>query len=973
MAKTGTDYVLLRRNRFPHDDSMRPRSFVPMYMQPGLSLLLVLLQHLCASAAIPSAADIQTPEIGDHALHLLSPNLLELFLVNTKQPDPGGVNLWDWVNGEQNFVSPDTSSVKVIINGQTNIVSSIGFKRRPLYAPLLYWDLRIGNQLYLRLNTSIAVGASVQVINNGTLWPTNVLFTATADPLRFNPAIHVNQEGYLPSYPKKAAIGYYLGNLGEMTIPTNKFFIANAQSGSTVYQGTLTVRPDVGYQYTPTPYQLVYEADFTSFTTPGEYLLVVPGMGASLPFRIDHGIAMDFARTYALGMFHQRSGYAVGMPFTRFTHAADHTAPAAVPTNATSPFAFTWQTVSNYTTDINSANPPQIAPILTNFSAQLFPFINQGAVSVSGSHFEAGDYNRVTYNSAQLIHSLVFAADSLPGVGALDNLGIPESGDGISDALQEAKWEADFLVKMQDADGGFYYSVYPRDREYEIDVLPENGDPQVIWPKNTATTAAAVAALAQIASSPRFKQAYPQTTSNYLAKAKFGWQFLTNAIGRFGFDGAYQKIQHFDDDFTHRDELSWAACELFLATADSQYQSKLFEWFPDPTDSSTFRFGWQRMFASYGNAIRDYAFAVSSGRLSSGQINQSYLVKCINVITNAGNDVLTWSQHTAYGSSFPDLTKAYRGGGWYFSSEQAFDMVVAYQFNANALYIDALLRNMNFEAGCNPVNVSYLTGAGWKRPRNIVDQYSLNDMRTLPKDGIPISNITYGFQPVWVYQWELGSLVFPSDSLDNAPYPYYDRWCDDWNVSTEGSTTDTARSFAATAWLAAQTSLATQPWRSTNATIVTPITARLPGQPLTVSLNVADSNLSTTRIIWEAKGQEPIFGGPSYTFTPGPQSDAYWIEAEVQWPDGRRAFATNFVTVSTNAPPQLSNPEEVAGGFSFTLAATPYAIYVIQVSTNLTIWTPLSTNALPSTGQLTMTDSQASSFSRRYYRALQAP
>ena len=112
-------------------------------------------------------------------------------------------------------------------------------------------------------------------------------------------------------------------------------------------------------------------------------------------------------------------------------------------------------------------------------------------------HFEAGDYNRVTYNGAQLIHTLVFAADSLPGVGALDNLGLPESGDGISDALQEAKWEADFLVKMQDADGAFYYSVYPQYEEYELFALPENGDPQIVWPKNTGCTAAAVAALAQ--------------------------------------------------------------------------------------------------------------------------------------------------------------------------------------------------------------------------------------------------------------------------------------------------------------------------------------------------------------------------------------------------------------------------------------------------------------------------------------------
>ena len=44
-----------------------------------------------------------------------------------------------------------------------------------------------------------------------------------------------------------------------------------------------------------------------------------------------------------------------------------------------------------------------------------------------------------------------------------------------------AKWEADFIAKMQDTDGAFYYMVYPRDREYEFDVLPENGDPAVVW------------------------------------------------------------------------------------------------------------------------------------------------------------------------------------------------------------------------------------------------------------------------------------------------------------------------------------------------------------------------------------------------------------------------------------------------------------------------------------------------------------
>jgi hypothetical protein len=78
--------------------------------------------------------------------------------------------------------------------------------------------------------------------------------------------------------------------------------------------------------------------------------------------------------------------------------------------------------------------------------------------------------------------------------------------------------------------------------------------------------------------------------------------------------------------------------------------------------------------------------------------------------------------------------------------------------------------------------------------------------------------------------------------------------------------------------------------------------------------------------------------------------------------------------VSTNAPPQLSNPQRLAGGgFSFMLAGTPLATYVIQVSTNLAAWNPITTNTLPANGVLTITDPQANSFARRYYRALKAP
>jgi hypothetical protein len=914
--------------------------------------------------------ELQLPVDGDHELNILTPTVLELVLINSKQPDPATVDSWDWVTGQGVFAPPNMSSLQVLVNEQNDAITATGFKRRPVYAPLQNWDLRIGNQLYLRLSNPIPAGAQVQVVNDGTLWPTSMQFAASAGLVRTNPAIHVNEEGYMPAYPKKGIVGYYLGDMGEMPVPTNSFSVVNAQTGVTVYQGTLTRRPDAGYTYTPTPYQSVYEADFSSFTTPGQYRLAVPGMGASLPFRIDEGIAMDFARTYALGIYEQRSGVSVSMPFTRFTHAPDHLAPASVPTNASAPFQFTWYTISNYVVELNPNNPPQIAPQMTDPTAQLFPFVRQGTVDVSGGHFEAGDYNRVTYNAAQMIHLLMFGVDSLPGVAGLDNLGIPESGDGVSDLLQEAKLDADFLVKMQDSDGAFFYSVYPQYREYEIDVLPENGDPQVVWPKNTACTAAAVAALVQCSSSPRFKQAYPEAANNYFATALLGWRFVTNAIAQYGLSGAYQKIQHFGDDFTDRDELSWAACELYLATGDPQFQQDLFTWFPDPTDPATFNYGWQRMFACYGNAVRDYAFAATNGRLSAGQLDPNYLAKCLTVITNCGQDNLNWSQENAYGTSIPQLTKAYQGGGWYFSVEQAFDMVVAYQFDANPAYLDAIVRNINYEGGCNPLNVCYLTGLGWKRQRNVIDQYSANDRRALPKDGVPVSNLTAEFFSTYTYGTELAALTYPSDYANTAPYAYYDRWCDDWNVSTEGSTTDTARELATIAWLAARTSLAGQPWSWTNAAINVPAGAWLPGQPVTVSLSVADPHLSTARIIWEANGQEPAFGSQVYTFTPGPTNGAYWVEAEVQWPDGRRAFATNSVSVSANAPPELSTPQFVGSGFSFQLAGVPLATYVVQVSTDLKTWSALVTNTLPASGVMTITDTQTGAFSHRYYRAM---
>src|SRR5204863_4862878 len=118
----------------------------------------------------------------------------------------------------------------------------------------------------------------------------------------------------------------------------------------------------------------------------------------------------------------------------------------------------------------------------------------------------------------------------------------------------------------------------------------------------TAVTAAAVAALAQASSSPRFRKQFPDAAARYLEAARRGWAFLERAISRHGRDGAYQKMTHYGDEFMHDDELAWAACELFLATGDPAFQKKLLASF-DPADPKARRWGWWRLYDCYGRAI----------------------------------------------------------------------------------------------------------------------------------------------------------------------------------------------------------------------------------------------------------------------------------------------------------------------------------------------------------------------------------
>ncbi len=846
-------------------------------------------------ADFPSLA---LPAPGERTLHVLSPTVLEVGWITTDSSDRTASASMDGLKFFDALRSTGPKSFPTVtVAGQAAPVQAIGFKRRPVYAPLKHRDLRIGNFLYLQLRSPLEENQEVAVVINNPRFPTPNQITAKSDPLRLSPAIHVNQVGYSPGWRKTARVGFYLGTMGELNVPPqSEFQLVDAASGEIVHRGTLVLRPDQGFPYPW--YQHVLSADFSRFKTPGEYRLVVPGLGASHRFLIDDGIPAVFARTYALGLYHQRCGTDNALPFTRFIHGACHTGQAEVPTSTSRPTADFLESASK-----GIPNPDQTARPLISVDTSLYPFVRKGKIDVSGGHHDAGDYSKYTINSAGTIHHLVFAADSLPGAGDLDNLGLPESGNAKSDLLEEAKWEADFLVKMQDDDGGFYFLVYPRDRRYEGDVLPDHGDPQVVWPKTTAITAASVAALAQCASSPRFKREFPEASARYLKAARRGWTFLTTAIDRHGKAGAYQKLTHYGDEFGQDDELAWAACELFAATGEAEFHDRIHAWL-NPADSETRRWGWWRMCESYGRAIRSYAFAARSGRLKDKQLDPRLLSLCENEILGCAGDWLRAAQMSAYGLSLPEDTKRMLGGGWFFPLDHAFDLAVACQLDYPAMkdpradFFEAVLSNLNYEAGVNPVNQSFLTGLGWQRQREIVHNYAQNDRRVLPLSGIPIGSIQNGFGWLDYYKDELGKLCFPQDGDNNLPYPIYDRWGDSFNLATEFVIVNQARALAVTTWLMAQTPLRNQSWKSVEASLTDLPAQAKTGTPVTVRLTVPrDSglDLNSARIVWEARDQDPVFGN-EFTFTPRAGGD-HWVEAEAQWPDGRRVFAHGNLTV----------------------------------------------------------------------------
>jgi hypothetical protein len=344
--------------------------------------------------------------------------------------------------------------------------------------------------------------------------------------------------------------------------------------------------------------------------------------------------------------------------------------------------------------------------------------------------------------------------------------------------------------------------------------------------------------------------------------------------------------------------------------------------------------GWRRLSEGYGCAIRDYAFAVRSGRRLSSELDSDYLSQCEGEITNRAAELRLWSSKNAYGTSLSQNEKGFYtsqyGVAYYFGGDRAFDLAVADRIQPDPNNAAAILENFNYETGRNPLNVSFVTGLGWIRQRQTVDQYAWNNpLAVLPPSGLSLGNISDRLEPPGGFPYtNLQSYSFPAFAIGTNAFPLYDRWADTYNVVIEFVHLQMARSLAAAGALASVSPLTNQVWQRASASIVFPN-----GLPAFSKKGLAQlsttADLANAQIVWDPGsapwnflGQNPAFG-TNFTFIPAGVGDGRTLQAEALLPDGRRIFAsTNF-----------SVWDPVNGGTNFVTDTNTIALY--HFDTNL--------------------------------------
>ncbi len=251
--------------------------------------------------------------------------------------------------------------------------------------------------------------------------PVNPSAGAASLATPFDHHLLVDQFGYRPGDPKVAVVrdphvGY---DSKDRFAPGAEYQVRRADDGAAVFSGKLSAwgggaveasSGDAGWWF-----------DFSVVDAPGKYFVYDVARNRRSPtFRIDDRVYSDALRAAVRMYFYQRSGYGKHQP----------------------------QAQSCWTDE-----PAYLRPDQDVGARDVTDRANSAKVrNLSGGWFDAGDTNKYVTFAAQPVHQLLTAYQE-NSQAFTDDFGIPESGNGIPDLLDEVKWETDWLKRMQFDDG----------------------------------------------------------------------------------------------------------------------------------------------------------------------------------------------------------------------------------------------------------------------------------------------------------------------------------------------------------------------------------------------------------------------------------------------------------------------------------------------------------------------------------------
>jgi|GEM_PF-2202440 len=654
-----------------------------------------------------------------------------------------------------------------------------GYRWRTAYAPTIRkTDLKVIYRVFLELPSELKNGKTYTVTASNIGLPSKS-FTFTFNDADLNRNIKVNQVGYLPNAQKIGYVGQYAGTGGPLPFSINEFHVRDA-SGRSVYKGTPVFR-NIDTNNTG---ENVYELNFSEVTASGVYTLYVPGVGVSYPFRIGNDVYNEVLANALSGAYHQRASTALTKEFTRFTHGPAHMADAYVMNHNPIPEWFRGRFDSQGDTRKKDSNGKR-AYYGTSLSGQF--------IDASKGHYDAGDYGKYTVNGALFAGNLLTGFNAFPAQLMKDDLGVPESGNGIPDVLEEAKWELDWLENMQDPnDGGVFCIVKPDGAvEYYENRAMDAASPskRLLYPKDTTCTAHYAAVLAKAGANELYKKHYPDAAARYIEKAKKSWTFLEKNPGYLGWHH-YGVKDEFDTDKS-MDERVWAAMELYNATGEKTYLDFVLAKHKPEYE----RWGWNTLFEASGQANYACAFTKRSGMDSMKQ-------RCVNEIIKAADSHVKDSQNRAYRLSMSDAPLNYRDYTYFFPQERIIQLLVAHSLKSNNAYVQTALYNWDYILGSNPTGYSYITGIGSKRFREIVHTQSMYDGIKPPVPGIPVG-MGNNFGYLEVYGSKLAQMFPVNNGGSPDPkvsYPLLAQVYDGWNIGVEFTVPEIAENIISAAY-----------------------------------------------------------------------------------------------------------------------------------------------------------------------------